>query len=97
VHSEYGMTELLSQAYSTGDGLFHRPPTMRIYIRDINDPSYLDNGLRSGGINIVDLANVESCAFIETKDIGSVLPNQTFRVLRRFDNSDVRGCNLMSI
>lgn len=97
VHSEYGMTELLSQAYSTGDGIFRMPETMRICICDINDPFRLDNRLRSGGINIIDLANVDSCAFIETKDIGSVLPDGTFRVLGRFDNSDVRGCNLLVV
>lgn len=102
IHSEYGMTELLSQAYSPGEGVFHLPPTMRVLLRDVNDPfSYLRPGGRStGGINVIDLANVDSCAFLETKDLGSYAgpgyawPGQ-FRVLGRFDNSDIRGCNLM--
>ncbi|MDJ1479656.1 acyl transferase [Cytophagaceae bacterium YF14B1] len=95
VHSEYGMTELLSQAYSFGNGVFQMPPTMRILIRDVNDPFSINANQRSGGINIIDLANVDSCAFIETKDIGIVHPDNTFQVLGRFDNSDIRGCNLL--
>ncbi|MDJ1467848.1 acyl transferase [Cytophagaceae bacterium DM2B3-1] len=95
VHSEYGMTELLSQAYSFGNGVFQMPPTMRILIRDVNDPFSINTNQRSGGINIIDLANVDSCAFIETKDIGIVHPDNTFQVLGRFDNSDIRGCNLL--
>jgi hypothetical protein len=96
IHSEYGMTELLSQAYSAGDGIFRHPPTMRILLRDVNDPFSLDSQRRSGGINIVDLANIDSCSFIETKDIGSFTGTEgQFRVLGRFDNSDIRGCNLM--
>lgn len=97
IHSEYGMTELLSQAYSPGGGVFRLPPTMRVLLRDVNDPfSYLRPGGRSnGGINVVDLANVDSCAFLETKDLGSYAGPDQFRVLGRFDNSDVRGCNLM--
>jgi phenylacetate-coenzyme A ligase PaaK-like adenylate-forming protein len=95
IHSEYGMTELLSQAYSQGKGLFKSPPWMKILIRDTYDPfSYLPEG-KSGGINIIDLANINSCAFIETKDIGKLSPNNQFEVLGRFDNSDIRGCNLM--
>lgn len=97
IHSEYGMTELLSQAYSPGEGVFHLPPTMRVLLRDVNDPfGYLRPGGRStGGINVVDLANVDSCAFLETKDLGSYAGPNAFRVLGRFDDSDVRGCNLM--
>lgn len=95
IHAEYGMTELLSQAYSSGNGIFQSPPWMRVLIRDINDPFRMDNALRSGGINLIDLANVDSCAFIETKDLGQVTGERTFRVLGRFDNSDVRGCSLM--
>ncbi|MES2732756.1 MAG: acyl transferase, partial [Bacteroidota bacterium] len=96
IHSEYGMTELLSQAYSKGQGVFSLPPTMRILLRDVNDPFAIDNSRKSGGINVVDLANIDSCAFIETKDLGSLIgTNGDFRVLGRFDNSDIRGCNLM--
>jgi hypothetical protein len=96
IHSEYGMTELLSQAYSKGEGIFGLPPTMRILLRDVNDPFSIDHSRRNGGINVVDLANIDSCAFIETKDLGSFADaNGGFRVLGRFDNSDIRGCNLM--
>ncbi len=96
IHAEYGMTELMSQAYAKADGIFRTPPWMRIYIRDINDPFYLDHHLRYGGINIIDLANVDSCAFIETQDLGRYhTEDQTFEVLGRLDNTDVRGCNLM--
>jgi hypothetical protein len=96
VHSEYGMTELLSQAYAPKRGRFITPPWMRVFIRDMNDPFYLNNRLRSGGINIIDLANVDSCAFIETQDIGRYHTREdTFEVLGRIDNTDVRGCNLM--
>jgi phenylacetate-coenzyme A ligase PaaK-like adenylate-forming protein len=95
IHAEYGMTELLSQAYATGNGLFTPPPWMKILIRDVNDPFHLDNQLRSGGINIIDLANIDSCAFIETQDIGQVPDGNNFRVFGRLDNSDIRGCNLL--
>lgn len=97
IHSEYGMTELLSQAYST-DGQFYRmPDQMRILIRDTEDPfAYLPNG-RVGGINVIDLANVHSCAFIETRDLGRVFSEVTFEILGRLDNSDIRGCNLMVV
>lgn len=95
IHSEYGMTELLSQSYSKGQGVFQPSTTMRILIRDINDPfSYLPIG-KNGGINVVDLANADSCAFIETQDLGKLNTDGTFEVLGRFDNSDVRGCNLL--
>ncbi|MDH5366779.1 MAG: acyl transferase [Cyclobacteriaceae bacterium] len=95
VHSEYGMTELLSQAYSNEKGKFTPPNTMKILIRDINDPfSYQLEG-KNGGINVIDLANIYSCAFIETQDLGKLNNDNTFEVLGRFDNSDIRGCNLM--
>lgn len=95
IWSEYGMTELLSQAYSKGDGLFETPPWMKILIRDVNDPFfYLPYG-RTGGVNIIDLANVYSCAFIATKDLGRLHSNGKFEILGRFDNSDIRGCNLL--
>lgn len=95
IHSEYGMTELLSQAYSFGNGIFHTPKTMKILLRDMNDPFEINSNLRSGGINVIDLANIDSCCFIETKDIGKIHPDGTFEVLGRFDNSDIRGCNLL--
>ncbi|OFX86065.1 MAG: acyl transferase [Bacteroidetes bacterium GWF2_33_16] len=95
IHSEYGMTELLSQAYSSGNGKFYCPPWMKIFIRDMYDPfSFLENG-KSGGINIIDLANINSCAFIETKDLGKINSDGRFEVSGRFDASDIRGCNLL--
>ena len=95
IHSEYGMTELLSQAYSLGNGIFECPNWMQILIRDTEDAlSYIDSG-KTGGINVIDLANINSCAFIATQDLGKKYPNNTFEVLGRFDNSDIRGCNLM--
>jgi hypothetical protein len=123
VHSEYGMTELLSQAYSTGAGVFRPGPTLRVFLRDINDPFHpispeqtrdRQPGTRqTGGINIVDLANLDSCSFIETQDLGQYVDEgmasgseelgdypfreHPFRVIGRFDNSDVRGCNLLII
>jgi hypothetical protein len=97
IHSEYGMTELLSQAYSLGNGVFECPPWMQVQIRDTEDAlSYVDDG-KTGGINVIDLANVNSCSFIATQDLGRKNPNTTFEVLGRFDNSDIRGCNLMVI
>jgi phenylacetate-coenzyme A ligase PaaK-like adenylate-forming protein len=94
--SEYGMTELLSQAYSHGDGLFRTPPWVKVLTRDTEDPlSLVSEG--TGGINVIDLANVHSCAFIATQDLGRMHPNGQFEVLGRFDHSDVRGCNLMMI
>lgn len=95
IHSEYGMTELLSQGYSKGDGIFWPGYTMRLLLRDLNDPFDIGGHHRSGGINIIDLANVDSCAFIETKDIGRLHADGSFEVLGRFDNSDIRGCNLL--
>ncbi len=97
IHSEYGMTELLSQAYSLGNGVFECPPWMQVFIRDTEDAlSYIENG-KTGGINVIDLANINSCSFIATQDLGKKNPNTTFEVLGRFDNSDIRGCNLMVI
>ena len=94
VHSEYGMTELMSQAYSQGGGKYNLPSTMHVLLRDINDPLSLT--IRSqGGINIIDLANFHSCAFIETQDLGKIMPDGSLEVLGRFDNSEIRGCNLM--
>lgn len=94
IHSEYGMTELLSQAYSKGDGIFHTPPWMKVMIRDPYDPlKNLKDG-ESGGINIIDLANIDSCAFIATQDLGKVKDN-SFEVLGRFDFAELRGCNLL--
>ncbi len=96
IHSEYGMTELLSQAYSKSGGKFLTPPWMKVLIRDAYDPfSYLEPG-RSGGVNIIDLANIDSCAFIETADLGKMMPGGEFEILGRFDNSDIRGCNLLA-
>ncbi len=95
IHSEYGMTELLSQAYSKGDGIFNCPPWMKIMIRDVNDPlSLLEDG-KSGAINIIDLANINSVSFLATKDLGKITGPNEFQILGRFDNSDVRGCNLL--
>lgn len=95
IHSEYGMTELLSQAYSLGDGIFECPNWMSVQIRDTEDAlSYIENG-KTGGINVIDLANINSCSFIATQDLGKKYDNNSFEVLGRFDNSDIRGCNLM--
>lgn len=95
VHSEYGMTELLSQGYSLGNELFTPPEWMRIKLRDVNDPFSEAPKAKAGGINVIDLANIDSCSFIETKDIGKLRDDNSFEVLGRFDNSDIRGCNLM--
>lgn len=95
IHSEYGMTELLSQAYSKGSGLFETPYWMQIRIRDIYDPFCMIKAGKSGGINVIDLANIHSCSFIETNDIGKLHKKGKFEVMGRFDNSDIRGCNLM--
>jgi hypothetical protein len=95
IHSEYGMTELLSQGYSKGDGLFDCPPWMKIMIRSANDPFLFLHSEKSGGINIIDLANLNSCSFIATQDLGKLHSNNSFEVLGRFDNSDIRGCNLL--
>lgn len=95
IHSEYGMTELLSQAYSFGDGIFECPPWMDILIRDTEDPLTIIEDGKTGGINVIDLANINSCSFIATQDLGKKYPDYSFEVLGRFDNSDIRGCNLM--
>jgi phenylacetate-coenzyme A ligase PaaK-like adenylate-forming protein len=95
IHSEYGMTELLSQGYSNGHGVFNCPPWMKIMIRDTEDPfSFLTNE-KTGGINVIDLANKNSCSFIATQDLGRLYKDGSFEILGRFDNSDIRGCNLM--
>ena len=95
IHSEYGMTELLSQAYSPGEGLFHPAPTLRVRVRDRTDPlSYLPPG-RSGALDLIDLANLDTCSFLATQDLGTAYPDGSFRVLGRQDATDVRGCNLM--
>ncbi len=95
VYSEYGMTELLSQGYSLQNGLFQTPLWMRILIRDTNDPlSYLPPN-KTGGINVIDLANINSCSFIATQDLGKLHANNSFELMGRFDNSDIRGCNLL--
>lgn len=97
IHSEYGMTELLSQAYSKGNGIFYCPHWMKIVLRDPQDPlSLLTESGRTGGINIIDLANINSCSFISTGDLGRLHGDGSFEVLGRFDNSDIRGCNLMA-
>jgi hypothetical protein len=96
VHSEYGMTELLSQAYSQGNGRFHCPPWMRILIRDDEDPlTVVSRSPVAGAINIIDLANIYSCSFIATDDAGRLHADGSFEVLGRIDNSDIRGCSLM--
>ena len=92
IHSEYGMTELLSQAYSLGDGRFHCPAPLRVLLRDPSDPFSIGNR-KDGAINVIDLANIDSCAFIETKDLARMHEDGSFEVLGRMDNSDVRGCN----
>jgi phenylacetate-coenzyme A ligase PaaK-like adenylate-forming protein len=97
IHSEYGMTELLSQAYSAGEGIFRCPPWMKIMIRETNDPlSWVSTG-KTGGVSIIDLANVYSCSFISTSDLGKCYADGSFEVLGRFDFSDTRGCNLLYV
>jgi hypothetical protein len=95
IHSEYGMAELLSQAYATQNGRFYPPPWMKIFIRDMYDPFEILEDGKAGGINIIDLANESSCAFIETQDIGRKFADGSFEVLGRYDQSEVRGCNLL--
>lgn len=95
IHSEYGMTELLSQAYSLGNGIFECPLWMDVLIRDTEDALSYEGYGKTGGINVIDLANLNSCSFIATQDLGKKHSNQTFEVLGRFDNSDIRGCNLL--
>ena len=95
IHSEYGMTELLSQAYSKGDGIFKTPSWMKVIIRDINDAQNVDFNKKSGAINIIDLANYNSCSFIATDDMGKYVNDEEFELIGRVDNSDIRGCNLL--
>lgn len=97
IHSEYGMAELFSQVYSKNDGVFKSPPWMKILMRDLNDPFSYQHHKSSGGINIIDLANLDSCAFIETQDVGKATDEHTFEILGRTDVSDIRGCNLMMV
>ena len=94
IYSEYGMTELLSQAYSKGNGIFQTPPWMKVFTRDVNDPLQFTI-VQSGVINIIDLANLDSCSFLATSDLGRCLPDGSFEVLGRLDYSDIRGCNLL--
>ncbi|GAA4340732.1 acyltransferase [Mucilaginibacter gynuensis] len=95
IHSEYGMTELLSQAYSKGEGIFNCPPWIRVLTRDTNDPFAMLNTDKTGGINVIDLANINSCSFIATQDLGRIYADGSFEILGRFDNADIRGCNLL--
>lgn len=95
IHSEYGMAEILSQAYSKENGIFSAPPWMKILIRDIYDPFSYPPAGQTGAINIIDLANIYSCSFLETKDLGQTFPDGSFKVLGRLDNSELRGCNLL--
>jgi len=95
IYSEYGMTELLSQAYSNGNGIFKCPPWMKILIRNTEDATQLIGAKKTGGINVIDLANFNSCSFIATQDLGKTFNNGSFEVLGRFDHSDIRGCNLL--
>ncbi len=95
IHSEYGMTELLAQAYSSGNGVFNCPNWMRILTRDPEDALSIQALEKTGGINVIDLTNINSCAFIATQDLGKTFKNGSFEVIGRFDDSDIRGCNLM--
>jgi hypothetical protein len=100
IHSEYGMTELLSQAYAKKEGRFECPPWMKVLIRDDEDPltvQHSASGVLSGAINIIDLANVYSCSFIATDDVGKLYPDKSFEVLGRMDGSDLRGCSLLTV
>lgn len=95
IHSEYGMTELLSQAYSKQHGIFNCPPWMQVLTRDTEDALTIQKTGKTGGLNIIDLANINSCAFIATQDLGRVSDDGSFEIIGRFDDSDIRGCNLM--
>lgn len=95
IHSEYGMTELLSQGYSKGGGIFDCPTWMKILVRDTEDPLSFQKCGKTGGVNVIDLANINSCSFIATQDLGKINDDGTFEIIGRFDNSDIRGCNLM--
>ncbi len=95
VHSEYGMTEMLSQAYSQGNGIYYPSKTMKVLLRDAYDPLSVNSLPGSGAINIIDLSNQSSCAFIATQDLGKLYSNGSFEVLGRFDSAQIRGCNLL--
>jgi hypothetical protein len=95
IHSEYGMTELFSQAYSQGDGIFFSSPTMRVLAREVTDPFQIQKAGKTGVLNIIDLANLDTCSFIATDDLGKVNADNSFEILGRLDASDVRGCNLL--
>ncbi|MFA9221030.1 MAG: hypothetical protein ACEQSL_07575 [Sediminibacterium sp.] len=95
IHSEYGMTELFSQAYSKGKGIFECPPWMKVVCRDLQDPLTLLPSGKRGALNIIDLANQNSCSFIATEDVGIVHENGTFEILGRMNHSEIRGCNLL--
>lgn len=95
IHSEYGMTELLSQGYSKGNGIFDCPTWMKILVRDTEDPLTFQKKGKTGGVNVIDLANINSCSFIATQDLGKINDDGTFEIIGRFDNSDIRGCNLL--
>lgn len=103
IHSEYGMTELLSQAYSTGDGIFQCPGWMKVIVRDEEDPLHIklpdaeNSDVLSGAVNVIDLANIYSCSFIATEDAGKIYPDNSFEILGRMDNSDLRGCSLLVV
>jgi hypothetical protein len=97
IHSEYGMTELLSQAYAKKNGLFHCPPWMKVLCRDTTDPLQWAETGKTGGVNIIDLANRHSCAFIATEDLGKTYRDGSFEILGRFDQAEARGCNLMAL
>ena len=102
IHSEYGMTELLSQAYSKGDGIFSSPPWMKILIRSEDDPFDITSSTKiqdyvTGAVNIIDLANLYSCSFIATEDAGKLFADNRFEIIGRLENSDIRGCSLMVI
>lgn len=95
IHSEYGMTELLSQGYSAGEGIFKTPPWLKILKRDIYNPLQVSANIGRGALNVIDLANIYSCAFIATQDLVNITSDTTFEIIGRTDNSDIRGCNLM--
>lgn len=95
IHSEYGMAELMSQAYSDGNGIFRTPPWMRICVRDLNDPFRLLPNGATGGVNLIDLANFYSCSFLQTQDLGKLYEDGSFRIMGRISGSEIRGCNLL--
>ncbi len=97
IHSEYGMTEMLSQAYSKGEGIFYSPPWLRILTRDVYEPTRIQEKNKTGGVNVIDLANLYSCSFIATDDLGKVNSDNSFEILGRIDNAELRGCNLLTV